>query len=141
MKPSVKEVAKKFDLGFDYANLIRFKNEEELKKEYGEEFYSQFVQEFSERWFTILGDGIRDSHESGNGITESISQSIRDTFKSLKTEFEDTGDLHSYWNEGEDIEGNEIPIVPEIPDPQITEYFRPNWRKGDRTFFVQKTDT
>jgi len=138
MKPSVKEVAKKFDLGFDYANLIRFKNEEELKKEYGEEFYSQFVHEFSIRWCSILGDAVQDAQESGNGIPQSISQSIRDTFKYLKNDFEDTDDLHTCWNEGEDIEGNEIPIVPEIPEPEISEYFIPNWDKGERTFFVQK---
>ena len=56
---SATEISQKIDLGFDYANLIRFSNEDELKKEYGEEFYKKFVDEFADEWFTLIGDTLQ----------------------------------------------------------------------------------
>ena len=50
------EIAQKIDLGFDYVNLIGFSNEDELKNEYGEEFYKKFVEVFADEWrvFSLL---------------------------------------------------------------------------------------
>mgnify|MGYP003126260698 CR=1 FL=1 len=143
MKPSVVEIAKKIDLGFDYANLIRFKNEEELKKEYGEEFFNQFVQEWSDTWFTILGDSLEYENISGR-----ISQAVLDTCKALDVNGKSpvdlvqkqSIDLDPNWNSGEDADGNEIEVTPEIPEPKVTEYFQPKWN-GEYQFFVQKEET
>ena len=55
---SATEIAQKIDLGFDYANLIGFSNEEELKKEYGEEFYIKCVEVFADEWFTLIGEAL-----------------------------------------------------------------------------------
>ena len=43
------------------------------------------------------------------------------------------------WNSGEDADGNEIEVVPEIPEPKVTEYFAPNWTGGIESF-VQKEE-
>ena len=48
------EIAQKIDLGFDYVNLIGFSNEDELKNEYGEEFYKKFVKVFSKSNDSLL---------------------------------------------------------------------------------------
>ena len=151
MKPTVKEVSKKFDLGFDYANLIRFKNEEELKKEYGEEFFNHVREQFYVEWSEILNLGLEIAVQEGRGISESLSHSIRYSFKSLGIEHEDSDDLQCFWNDGEDDEVNGFSgtheIVPEIPEPKVTEYFRPKWNSwcGSRNLvdqvFVVKEET
>ena len=143
-KPTILEIAKKIDLGFDYKNLIRFTNEEELRKEYGEEFFNQFLRQWCDTWFTILGDSLEYENISGR-----ISRTVFDTCITLnvdgkspvdldKKQSIDSIDLDPNWNAGEDPDGNEVEVIPEIPDPKVNEYWQPNWFTGDRTFFVQR---
>ena len=142
-KTSVLEIAKKIDLGFDYKNLIRFTNEEELRKEYGEEFFNQFARQWCDTWFTILGDSLEYENVSGR-----ISQTVFHTCRTLDVDGKSPVDLNQKqsidldpnWNSGEDADGNEIDVVPAIPEPKVTEYWQPNWSTEDRTFFVQREE-
>lgn len=61
---SATEISKKLDLNFHYKNLIGFTSEDELRKEYGAEFFEQFLDVFAEEWFSVIGDALQWTSEA-----------------------------------------------------------------------------
>ena len=111
------EIAQKIDLGFDYVNLIGFSNKDELKKEYGEEFYKKFVDEFACEWYNFIGDFLQYAC-----IPEMVSTSVNKVAKDFP-EIEEGEELEDDWqDEAEDL--------PQLQSDKVLHYFRPDWKGG-----------
>ena len=118
---SATEISQKIDLGFDYANLIRFSNEDELKKEYGEEFYKKFVDEFADEWFTLIGDTLQYA-----SVPEMVSACVNKVAKDFP-EIEEGEELEDDWqDEAEDL--------PQLQSDTVLHYFRPDWKGGRENY-------
>lgn len=115
------EIAQKIDLGFDYVNLIGFSNEDELKKEYGEEFYKKFVDEFADEWFTLIGDTLQYA-----SVPEMVSACVNKVAKDFP-EIEEEEVLKSDWQD-------EVEDLPQIQSDKVLHYFRPDWNGGRENY-------
>ena len=115
------EIAQKIDLGFDYVNLIHFSNENELKKEYGEEFYKKFVEVFADEWFTLIGDALEYTC-----IPEIVSNCVNEVAKEF-SEIEEEEVLKSDWQD-------EVEDLPQIQSDKVLHYFRPDWNGGRENY-------
>ena len=119
------EIAQKIDLGFDYVNLIGFSNEEELKKEYGEEFYKKFVDEFADEWFTLIGDTLQYA-----SVPEIVSKCVNKVAKDFP-EIEEGEVLEDCWQTEAEEEGKDLPT---IQCDKVLHYFRPDWNGGRENY-------
>ena len=119
------EIAQKIDLGFDYVNLIGFSNEDELKKEYGEEFYKKFVDEFADEWFTLIGDTLQYA-----SVPEMVSACVNKVAKDFP-EIEEGEVLEDCWQTEAEEEGKDLPT---IQCDKVLHYFRPSWNGGRENY-------
>ena len=118
---SATEIAQKIELGFDFLNLIGFSNEDELKKEYGEEFYKKFVDEFACEWYNFIGDFLQYAC-----IPEMVSTSVNKVAKDFP-EIEEGEELEDDWqDEAEDL--------PQLQSDKVLHYFRPDWKGGRENY-------
>ena len=117
---SATEISQKIDLGFDYANLIRFSNEDELKKEYGEEFYKKFVEAFADEWFWAIGDTLQYV-----SVPEVVSKCVNKVAKDF-AEIEEGEVLREDWKD----EVEEEEDLPKIQSDKNMPYFRTNQNGG-----------
>ena len=115
------EIAQKIDLGSDHVNLIGFSNEEELKNEYGEEFYKKFVDEFADEWFTLIGDTLQYA-----SVPEMVSACVHKVAKDFP-EIEEEEVLKSDWQD-------EVEDLPRIQSDKVLHYFRPDWNGGRENY-------
>ena len=122
---SATEISQKIDLGFDYANLIRFSNEDELKKEYGEEFYKKFVEVFADEWFTLIGDTLQYA-----SVPEMVSVCVNKFAKDFP-EIEEGEVLEDCWQTEAEEEGKDLPT---IQCDKVLHYFRPDWKGGRENY-------
>tara|TARA_Y100001933_G_C18698539_1_gene438031 strand:+ start:93 stop:503 length:411 start_codon:yes stop_codon:yes gene_type:complete len=121
---SATEISQKIDLGFDYANLIRFSNEDELKKEYGEEFYKKFVEAFADEWFWAIGDTLQYV-----SVPEVVSKCVNKVAKDF-AEIEEGEVLRQDWED--EVEDEED--LPKIQSNKDMPYFRTNQNGGRQNF-------
>ena len=119
------EIAQKIDLGFDYVNLIGFSNEDELKNEYGEEFYKKFVEVFANEWFTLIGDALEYTC-----IPEIVSNCVNEVAKEF-FEIEEGEVLEDCWQTEAEEEGKDLPT---IQCDKVLHYFRPSWNGGRENY-------
>ena len=126
---SATEISQKIDLGFDYANLIRFSNEDELKKEYGEEFYKKFVEAFADEWFWAIGDTLQYV-----SVPEVVSKCVNKVAKDF-AEIEEGEVLRQDWQD--EVEDEED--LPKIHSNKVMPYFRTN-QNGERQYFNKVSD-
>ena len=119
------EIAQKIDLGFDYVNLIGFSKKDELKNEYGEEFYKKFVDEFACEWYNFIGDFLQYAC-----IPEMVSTSVNKVAKDFP-EIEEGEVLEDCWQTEAEEEGKDLPT---IQCDKVLHYFRPSWNGGRENY-------
>ena len=56
---TIAALALSMDENFDFQNKIQFKNESELRSQYGDQFYEEFHNYFEYEWFTAIGETIQ----------------------------------------------------------------------------------
>ena len=92
---NVAHAAYLIDQKFDLKNVISFGNENDMRARYGDTFYEEFFEYFSNSWYHVLNEAIMDFD-----FAEVFSMAVRKAVKTAKVNLVDTGD----WD-GEEMEG------------------------------------